>query len=268
MKPNSPAPPAAEGRVDHHQAESAQQVVDDEQPPRVGAVGQPARADRADDVEDADQREEAGGGRRGDVVVVGGRHEVGLDETVGRQAADEEAAEQQPERAAVPGVAERTERGRTGRMSRSAARRRSASVAPYGSRPMSSGRSRRNSTTTGTTARAPMAIVTPTHRQPTPSASRDSTGRKTSWPLAVAAVRAPVTRPRRATNQRLATVGREDRRHAPGSDADDDTPQQEQLPRLGHARRAESAERDDDERRPRSPCAARSGPAARRRTDR
>ena len=51
-----------------------------------------------------------------------------------------------------------------------------------------------------------MAIVTPTQRQPTPSASRDSSGRNTSCPLAVAAVSAPVTRPRRATNQRLATV--------------------------------------------------------------
>ena len=51
-----------------------------------------------------------------------------------------------------------------------------------------------------------MAMVTPTQRQPTPSARRDSSGRKTSWPLAVAAVRAPVTRPRRATNHRLATV--------------------------------------------------------------
>ena len=82
----------------------------------------------------------------------------------------------------------------------------SSPVAPYGSNPMSDGRSRRNSTTMGTTASAPMAIVTPTHRQPTPSARRDSSGRKTSCPLAVAAVSAPVTRPRRATNQRLATV--------------------------------------------------------------
>ena len=94
----------------------------------------------------------------------------------------------------------------TGRMLRSASAGTSASVAPYGRRPMSAGRSRRNTTTTGTTARALMAIVTPTHRHPTPSASRERTGRNTSWPLAVAAVRAPVTRPRRATNHRLATV--------------------------------------------------------------
>ena len=32
------------------------------------------------------------------------------------------------------------------------------------------------------------------------------TGRKISWPVALAAVRMPITRPRRATNQRLAMV--------------------------------------------------------------
>ena len=58
----------------------------------------------------------------------------------------------------------------------------------------------------GSPPSAEQPIVTPTHRQPRPSASRVSTGRNTSWPLAVAAVSAPVTRPRLATNHRVATV--------------------------------------------------------------
>ena len=43
-------------------------------------------------------------------------------------------------------------------------------------------------------------------RQPWCSASHARTGRKMSWPVAPAAVRTPVTRPRRATNQRPVTV--------------------------------------------------------------
>ena len=71
---------------------------------------------------------------------------------------------------------------------------------------MSDGELRRNKATTGITARAHNAMVIPTHRQPWLSASRVRSGRNTNCPLADAAVRAPVTRPRRATNQRDATV--------------------------------------------------------------
>ena len=42
--------------------------------------------------------------------------------------------------------------------------------------------------------------------QPNDVASHASTGRNTSWPLALLAVSMPTTRPRRATNQRLAMV--------------------------------------------------------------
>ncbi|CAB5003562.1 unannotated protein [freshwater metagenome] len=82
----------------------------------------------------------------------------------------------------------------------------SSSVRPYARRPRSSGRLRRNSTTTGTIAIVPIATVVPTHRQPWRSASHDSNGRKISWPLAPAALSTPMTTPRRATNQRVATV--------------------------------------------------------------
>ena len=43
-------------------------------------------------------------------------------------------------------------------------------------------------------------------RHPACSATTATTGRKTSWPVALPAVRMPVTRPRRLTNQRCATV--------------------------------------------------------------
>ena len=71
---------------------------------------------------------------------------------------------------------------------------------------MSAGELRKKTTTTGITASAEQPIVMPTVRHPWWSASRVSNGKKTNWPLAVAAVRAPVTRPRRFTNQREATV--------------------------------------------------------------
>lgn len=43
-------------------------------------------------------------------------------------------------------------------------------------------------------------------RQPTCSASAATGGRRTSWPVAWPAVRTPITRPRRWTNQRVAMV--------------------------------------------------------------
>ena len=46
----------------------------------------------------------------------------------------------------------------------------------------------------------------PTQRQPTPVASRLSSGKKINCPVAVAAVSMPVTTPRFSTNHRVATV--------------------------------------------------------------
>ena len=45
-----------------------------------------------------------------------------------------------------------------------------------------------------------------TGRQPIVEASQASSGRKTSWPLAVLAARMPITSPRLVTNQRLTMV--------------------------------------------------------------
>ncbi len=81
-----------------------------------------------------------------------------------------------------------------------------AYVPPYGASPRSAGWSRSSSQTKGTTARAATATVTVAGRQPCRSTSHASSGRKTSCPEAPAAVRMPVTRPRRAVNQRPVTV--------------------------------------------------------------
>jgi len=62
------------------------------------------------------------------------------------------------------------------------------------------------SQTKGMTTRAASATVTEAGCQPCRSTIQAQSGRKTSWPEAPAAVRIPVTSPRRATNQRLVTV--------------------------------------------------------------
>ncbi len=82
----------------------------------------------------------------------------------------------------------------------------SASSAPYAVTPRSAGWSRITTSTRGTTDRAAAAMTSEASRQPACSETTATTGRKTSWPVALPAVRIPVTRPRRRTNQRCATV--------------------------------------------------------------
>ena len=94
--------------------DAAEEVVAAEQQPGVDAVGEPAGADRADDVEDADDREQPGRGGLLHAVVVRGRHEVGADQPVGGRAADREAGDERPEGAAVRGDAQRVDRGAGG----------------------------------------------------------------------------------------------------------------------------------------------------------
>ncbi len=80
------------------------------------------------------------------------------------------------------------------------------SFAPYGFWPTSAGWSCSSSQTKGTTARAASATVTAAGRQSCVATIQDSTGRKISCPEADAAVRMPLTSPRRSVNQRLVTV--------------------------------------------------------------
>src|SRR3546814_1492392 len=69
----------------------------EEQPGRVVAVGHPAGKGRADEVEDPHERKQARGPHLRQPVVGAERDEVGSDQAVGREAADEEGGEEQPE---------------------------------------------------------------------------------------------------------------------------------------------------------------------------
>ena len=82
----------------------------------------------------------------------------------------------------------------------------SSAVAPNACSPTSCGWSRISNRTSGTTARAATATVTEAGRHPWCSVSAARIGRKISCPVAFAAVRMPLTRPRRATNHRVETV--------------------------------------------------------------
>src|SRR4051794_12076470 len=81
-----------------------------------------------------------------------------------------------------------------------------AEIAPYGVKPLSCGWFRMNTTTSGTTLSAAAATISDAQRQPWRVVTSATTGRKISCPVALAAVSTPVTNPRRASNQRFATV--------------------------------------------------------------
>ena len=63
-----------------------------------------------------------------------------------------------------------------------------------------------NTATSGTTANAAAATISDAQRHPWRVVTSATIGRKISCPVALAAVSTPVTRPRRASNQRVATV--------------------------------------------------------------
>lgn len=77
---------------------------------------------------------------------------------------------------------------------------------PYGRSFTSAGRSGNRNATSGITIAAATATTSTTGRQPWRCAIAASIGRNTSWPVAVLAVRIPITRPRRAWNQRVTKV--------------------------------------------------------------
>jgi hypothetical protein len=88
----------AEDVGQREEAQAAERVVPEEQDARVVAVGEPAGAGRADDVEHADDGKQARRGNLAQPVIDRGRNEVGPDQPVRRRTADEEAAGEQPER--------------------------------------------------------------------------------------------------------------------------------------------------------------------------
>ena len=63
-----------------------------------------------------------------------------------------------------------------------------------------------NTTTSGTTQSAAAATISDAHRQPCRVVTSATIGKKINCPVALAAVSTPVTRPRRASNHRVATV--------------------------------------------------------------
>ena len=65
-----------------------------------------------------------------------------------------------------------------------------------------------NTSTSGTTPSAAAATISDAQRQPCRVVTSATTGRKISWPVALAAVSTPVTSPRCASNQRVATSRR------------------------------------------------------------
>ena len=79
-------------------------------------------------------------------------------------------------------------------------------TAPYGIKPMSCGRSRMKSQITSAVSSARTETMRAAARHPGPSAVAAMAGRKSNWPVAFAPEKTPTTSPRRATNQRLATI--------------------------------------------------------------
>ena len=77
---------------------------------------------------------------------------------------------------------------------------------PYGVSPMSAGRSRMNIHTITNTTAAAAATISAADRQFEASTTAASIGRNTSCPVAFAADSMPITRPRRSSNQRVATT--------------------------------------------------------------
>ena len=78
--------------------------------------------------------------------------------------------------------------------------------APKGRRPRSRGWSRTSSHTSAATSRQHSTTGISAQRQPTTSISQVARGRNNNWPVATLAVSMPSTRPRRCSNQRLATT--------------------------------------------------------------
>ena len=188
------------------------------------------------------------------------------DQPVGRGAANEIAARDQPEIA----------RGRRCR----ARERRPSTGLPCGAVRVGGGPSRRHRAqaqivAAGRASSRRRAAQRPPPMRPAPATSPASrkghepamVGRNTSCPAALAAVRMPITRPCRARNQRAAIIGREIGADKAAAEPDHHAPQQHELPSLVH--RGVNATADAVAASDRSSCGARrTGPSAPRRTGR
>ena len=84
-------------------------------------------------------------------------------------------------------------------------------------------------------------------RQPWRSASHAASGRRTSWPDALEALKIPTARPRRVENQRVATTAPSTIAVEPRAEADDDAPEQNELPEFRHPEGADEPDLDQRE---------------------
>ena len=79
-------------------------------------------------------------------------------------------------------------------------------VSPRGGRPRSCGRSRASHMNSSQLSRAPRLGIISATRQPHRSVAQAASGMKIRVPVAMAPLNRPITKPRRATNQRDATT--------------------------------------------------------------
>ena len=102
------------------------------------------------------------------------------------------------------------------------------SSAPYAVVPTWAGESRSTTHVTGTNSNANPATRAAAKRHPGPAARAAIAGRKTSWPVELAALKTPTTTPRWRTNQRLAMI-------APNTRASDPVPTPTAKPQSSHS---------------------------------
>jgi len=168
---------------------------------------------------------------------------VGADQAVGAGAADEERAGEQPEVAAARRAPEDLERDRD-RVAGAAGGDRIVGRGAVGVRPTSVGRSRMKISAIGMMSSAAPLTTTSAQRQPGPAASRARTGRNRSWPVAVAAVRAPRTTPPPLAEPPGGDDGAQDVGDHAAAGTDDQAPQHDELPRGGDLGGGEDRDRE------------------------
>ena len=211
---------AAEQPRHDQQREPAEEVVGEQQVAAVHPVGEPAAGDRADDVEDRRS------GRAGSALVRGGipwSWAAGMKWVPIRPLVDQpqiqNVSEQDPERPRLRALS-RSVRTATAAAPRGArptggAAGVQSAGAPYGVVPTSAGWSRRTTTPAAPAQREHASPARPPSASPGPSARCAIAGRKTSWPVELAAEKTPITTPRCRTNQRLATIAPKTRASEP-----------------------------------------------------
>ena len=201
------------------------------------AIGEPSRRRRAEDVEDAHEREQLRRSHLRDAVVVAGGDQVRADETVRAGAADEERAGQEPEGLRPRSPCASAAKGEPSRGARRAEPR--PCRWPYGRSPMllrAIAHEHQHEHEHDQRRRRPRRSAAVRH--PCRSMTLARNGRNTSCPVALAADSAPRTMPRRSSNHRVATTAASTIDVTPVPVPTQHAPQQHQLPLVPHLRRS------------------------------